>query len=321
MATLHIRCGSDIRQGLAEAGLKGDFLEFSDPVCRGLVPATDDPEAFREARLDYVCGVLGLGRDEALAKLREGEEGLARLNGYERIVLWFEHDIYDQALLIRLLTELDRRPELHDRLEIVQTDRFPGVDRFIGLGQLSPDQLAALWPQRMPVTADQRTLAVRAWDAFRAPAPEALMEIVREADPALPFLSPALERHLQDLPWTRDGLTPTERLTLRAIDEGAETAGRCFAALQRDLELQPFLGDTMYWHEIAWLARAPEPAVGPIEDWKSAAALTDFGRRLLAGEADWIAANGIDRGHGGIRLTGTGPHWRWDDKRGAPRLA
>ena len=36
---LHIRCGDDIRDKLAEAGVEGDFLSFADPAWLGPPPA------------------------------------------------------------------------------------------------------------------------------------------------------------------------------------------------------------------------------------------------------------------------------------------
>ena len=41
MTTLHIRCGSDIKSTLREAGFTGDFLEYSDALCQG--PVLDEP--------------------------------------------------------------------------------------------------------------------------------------------------------------------------------------------------------------------------------------------------------------------------------------
>jgi hypothetical protein len=40
--TVHLRCGSDIRESLRRAGFVGDFLEFSDPYCWGPVPRNGD---------------------------------------------------------------------------------------------------------------------------------------------------------------------------------------------------------------------------------------------------------------------------------------
>ena len=47
LRTLHIRCGSDIRQTLTKAGFVGDFLEYSDPICEGPVPDISGPSAVR----------------------------------------------------------------------------------------------------------------------------------------------------------------------------------------------------------------------------------------------------------------------------------
>jgi hypothetical protein len=41
--------------------------------------------------------------------------------------------------------------------------------------------------------------------------------------------------------------------------------------------------------------------------------LTDTGARVLAGEADQVALNGMDRWIGGVHLHGLHVPWRWDD--------
>jgi hypothetical protein len=51
-----------------------------------------------------------------------------------------------------------------------------------------------------------------AWTAFRSPDPRNL-ETVKIA--ALPFLAAALRRHLEEFPWTTDGLSRTERQILQ----------------------------------------------------------------------------------------------------------
>ena len=314
-STLHIRCGSDIRDGLIQAGIPGDFLEFADPVCRGGTPEGDDA-TFHAARMAYLVGELGEAPAPTEAKLREALNGLDRVGNYDRLVLWFEHDIYDQSVLIRLLSWFAEHPDLRPRLNLIAVDSFPGVERFIGLGQLSPDQLKALWGSEQPVTKAQIDLGQRAWRAFRAPDPRAIFDLASTGTPSLPLLAPALMRHLQELPWTTDGLSLTQRLTLRAIAEGAETPGQCFRDLHDHLEPQPFLGDIMYWPIVTDLASASEPAISDVDTWTAPVGLTEFGNDLLAGNADWVAANGIDRWFGGVHVTPANL-WRWNpaDKR------
>lgn len=315
---LHIRCGSDIRQTLEAAAVPGDFLEFADPVCRGPVPAGADAAGLHRLRGRFIAEAWRQGTPVHCQACLEREwVALADVANYDRVILWFEHDLYDQAILIRLLDHFRDLPDLHDRLYLLSTDHVPGVDRFVGYGQLDPIQLAGLVGQERPVTADMFDLAARAWRAFRDPDPSALAALTTEDLPALPYLTAAMRRHLQELPWTDSGLSLTQRLTLRAVTDGADTPGRAFHALHAVLEDRPFLGDVMYWSDIEALMSAPRPALTPAAGWRDPVALTDFGRALLAGEADWIAVNGVDRWCGGVHLQGPGPVWRWDASSGS----
>jgi hypothetical protein len=195
---------------------------------------------------------------------------------------------------------------------------FPGVERFVGLGQLTPEQLRSLWGTERPVTRAQMDLAARAWAAFTGDDPRAVQAVADGGTPELPFLARALRRHLRELPWTTDGLSLTERLSLRAIAEGAGTPGRAFGRLHRELEPLPYLGDLMWLPILRALAEAAEPAVTPFEGWRDPVRLTEFGHALLEGRADWVAANGIDRWLGGLHLAEPAARWRWDEGTGRP---
>ena len=75
-ATLHLRCGSDIEEGLQQAGFSGDFLEYSDPLCQGPVR---DEAGWLEERADFIAraygGTLGMDRAEIDSKLRRWGAG------------------------------------------------------------------------------------------------------------------------------------------------------------------------------------------------------------------------------------------------------
>ncbi|MBA2780281.1 DUF1835 domain-containing protein [Billgrantia kenyensis] len=258
MATLHIRCGSDIEHSLRTAGFGGDFLEFSDPFCIG--PLRDlPPEELMALRARYLAEISGMTERDIRARLRKGYAGLNELERYERIVLWFEHDSYDQLILAYLLHRLRARlPKA--RIELVAVESVPGVERFIGLGQLAPDLLAWLWQQRRPVEAPLLTLGTQAWQALTADGPEPLQALVASGTPALPMMGRALARHLQEWPAEDDGLGLTERLTLVIVrDHGPLPVGKTFSYLMREYEPLPYLGDLMFWWLLQPLIAGPEP--------------------------------------------------------------
>ena len=315
---LHIRCGSDIYQGLCKAAVPGSFLEVSDPVCQGPLDPALPEAALRRQRAAFVAATYR-GYDDPskiLAKLEAEASGLRHLDRFARIVLWFEHDLYDQAILIRLLARLRAAEDLKDRLFLINIGAFAGIDRFIGLGQLSPPQLARLWGQEKPVTPAQFDEAAAVWRAYTTGDPLVLQDALQQTAGALPFLVPAMTRHLQELPWRLSGLGLTEQLSLRALAEGAETPGQVFARLTGDLEPLPYLGDVMFWPLLAGLAEAPRPAITALTDWRGKVALTDFGRALLSGQGNWLDHNPLDRWIGGLHLRGTAPPFLWDPDKG-----
>jgi hypothetical protein len=66
------------------------------------------------------------------------------------------------------------------------------------------------------------------------------------------------------------------------------------------------------------MAAGPHPLLaldspgGPVQ-MGTGVRLTGAGAQVLAGQADQVALNGIDRWIGGVHLHGNHVPWRWDD--------
>lgn len=316
--TIHIRCGSDIRAGLKAAGFIGDFVEFADPYCHGPVPAGEN---LPEVRAQFVSKAYGLPIAETRARQRREATALAEAITRDRVVLWFEHDSYDQLILARILALLDQRRDAREGtggIELICIDRFPVITRFNGLGQLSPAALRMLWQQRRPVTPQMLTLGSSVWDALRQQSPEALYAIARSGTPALPEMAPALLRHLQELPGLDDGLGLTERLTLAMLAEETMTGGQLFRKLQLETEPLPYLGDLMYWSFLSDLENADDPAIetevtAQPQVWPDRKILlTPLGEQLAAGRADFQSHGPRARWVGGVEVSSRAAPWRWD---------
>jgi hypothetical protein len=250
-------------------------------------------------------------RDEQLAAaLREGRP----------VVLWFEHDLYDQLQLLQICALVAETGYEPGRLELIDVGTFPGRPDFKGLGELSAAELETLWPLRRPVDDELLAVAADAWAAVRAPAPDALAAFVHDrASPRLPHLVPALRRLLEELPAPATGLARSERQLLEVLADRPHTAFELFVAAQRREEA-PFDGDGWFFHRTLQLGRlVAAPAgvrapTGPVEldaFMRTRIAITDDGRRVLAGDADRVELVGIDRWLGGTHLT-RDRIWRWD---------
>ncbi|MHC2144338.1 DUF1835 domain-containing protein [Pseudomonas sp. 210_17 TE3656] len=311
--TQHWRCGNDIEHSLHLAGFTGAFHMFTDPLCMG--PVRDLPnEQYQAMRIDYISQAYALDREQVQRKMFDEYSHLPLMGDCPRAVLWCEADAYDQLFLIRLLSSLEQLPH---RLEVIQIGDMPGVQRFIGIGQLAPDVLAWLWPQRQAVSEPMLQLARQAWTAYCAPSPETWAQLAHRQDLALPFLARALLRQLQELPGLGDGLSLSERLSLQIIGEFGEVPfGRVFAELMAKREPLPYLGDMMFHALLRPLIDSPTPLIAEARtdlEWvKRPLTLTALGEQVLAGQAYWLDQHAPERWVGGVRLLAGQGHWALD---------
>ena len=307
-STLHLRCGSDIRNGLEIAGFVGDFLEFADPFCQGPVP--DLPlDQFVETRADFIAQSYQIAHKDALARIKREYGALTTLGTYDHVVLWFEHDSYDQ-LILAFLMDFIAATKPNTKVDLISVGEIPGIDRFIGLGQLSPELLIWCWQNhRMPLRADMLTFGTKVWKALRADDPRHLKTLAEKTTAPLPHMPAALKRHLAELPDPQTGLGLTQKLTLQIIkDHGPVTVGKVFGHLMRRYDPLPCLGDLMFWSEIQWMMDCKDAlftlsASDPKTNWaEHTITLTSTGHETLAGRRNFLDNFTGVRWVGGIRM-------------------
>ena len=304
---LHITNGDIAADLIRQTGIGGEVLPWRDVLHEGPLPAGLSLEEMSEVRAHFLAQPgMADSFEEMRAEFRTRDATLAARLG-EEIVLWFEADLYDQLQIVQILDWLGSRAAT--QVSLICIGEHPGVARFIGLGQLTAQELARLYPARRPITRPQLKVAHQAWTALTAPDPEQLNRLTREDTSALEFLGPALLRLLAEYPLTNNGLGETERQVLRALDPAPATFERLFPLVQA-MEERPFMGDSTLWLRIVALGRGPVPAVtiGTPE-----LEITPFGRDCHQGKSDFIRANGIDRWIGGVHLT-SDSRWRWDPR-------
>ncbi|HEV8628912.1 MAG TPA: hypothetical protein VGV61_01245, partial [Thermoanaerobaculia bacterium] len=307
---LHITNGDSVLHGFRGGGVPGEYLSWADALHDGPVPATATLEELSEVRARALAA-FGWGDYAGLrAAFARRDEALSRRGEHAEVVLWFEHDLFDQLQLLQLLDWFARHGTGGARLSLVQVGAFPGVEPFRGLGQLSGAQLASLLPARQPVTARQLSIAAEAWADVRAPEPTGLAARAARACPELPFLAAALRRLVEEYPSTREGLARSERQVLQAIAGGAHER-RAIYLRASAAEAVPW-GDASVFLRLDTLTAAQVPALERASSGSHR--LTALGRRLLAGEEDWVrTSGGLDRWVGGVHLRGTAMRWRWDE--------
>jgi hypothetical protein len=298
---VHICNGDSTANGLSLAELPGEVRVWADALDQGPVLPVADDEHYRMRGEFWASRGLG-SADENRKRLAEYDRGADEATTAEEVVLWFEHDLFDQLALVRLLARFARKG-LPAQLTIVSIDRHPEVPNFLGFGELEPHQLAELWPRRTPLSRDAIDEAITAWIAVTAADPRAMPFLTRRIK-ALPFLAGALERQLEELPDAQSGLSRTERQVLAAITRG-EAGHAKIVALSHASDPRYTMTDVVLHATLQALTHCGLVA---------GEAVTPLGRQALAGGIDRVHECGIDDWRGGVRLTGRGPVWRWESR-------
>ena len=322
-AMLHITNGDCAAKLIGACGIGGDVLPWRDVLHEGPVPAGLELRELSRVRASYIAD-QGWGElAEVQGRFHERDRTLADLGRHEEVVLWFEHDLYDQLQILQILDWMG----MHEvsgrtRLSLICIDRFSGIERFLGLAQLDPQQAASLFSARRPVSEAQTDLATRAWEAFRSPDPTAVDDLLSSDCSSLPFLSGALRRHLEQFPAVRNGLSRTEQQILERTALGETSAANLFRNDQVR-EIDPFLGDLTFFSYLKRLAGASRPLVviapaAPETPFaERTVTLTDTGHDVFVGRSDAVDLNGVDRWWGGVHQTGKSLRWRWDEAHSA----
>ena len=263
------------------------------------MPADETLAQTSAVRSQYL-GVHGYGNPIRLGRAFEKrDEVIARCAEYEEVVLWFEHDLYDQLQLLQILHFLGSQSLPLGKVQLIQTDDF--------LGNLNPEEFMPLQTKRRPVNAATFKLAAQVWDAFRAPTPQPLYDLHDHVTSEMRHLHGAIRRLFEEYPALRTGLSRTQGQILDTVAEGANRRDDIFR-LSQMREEAVFLGDAPFFAILDGMADSDAPL---LERTDLGFSLSALGSKVHAEQSDWLETHAIDRWIGGVHLEGDAV-WRWD---------
>ena len=234
MQELHILNGDFALKIWQESGFSGESLVWKETYIEGPLPLTDDLHIFRTARAEFLshfAEVSGLETERLYRHLQKMDDAVLNFSG--SLTLWFDSCIFDQTLLMRILSLLTLR-----------CDELPAVFLYCCPGNcLTAEDFQRGKTEKIRLTSKDFQLASRTWYAFKEQDREKMIFLAQTGDfERLPAMKKALLRCADEIP-DSSGLNRTRRQILKLAAEGCGSFIEIFKGLDRFEEL-PFLGDT-----------------------------------------------------------------------------
>lgn len=232
---LHILNGDCALELWKQCGFRGQSLVWRETYLEGPLPDTDDLHVFREARAEYLSHfteLSGMDRSRLYRHLLKMDEAVMLLPEEATLMLWFDSCMFDQTILMRILSLLNRNKNAIniflyccDGCCLQKADFMEGKSKQV---QLQPHDCDT---------------AGEAWSFFIRKDADGIMRLLkREPFERLPKMKKALLRCIDEIP-DRNGLTRTQRQILNLVADGRHAFMEIFKGLD-DFEEYPFLGDT-----------------------------------------------------------------------------
>lgn len=143
-------------------------------------PIFIDPAAQqnRLLRAEVLQATMGIPAAEYLAGCAEQERRISGFRQYDEVVLWFEHDLFDQSMLAYLLHWFNGQKPGNTKLSLLCIGEFPGIELFHGLGQLTEAQLSTLAGTWRNIGRKELQLGSLLWEAYAAADPRELADLL-----------------------------------------------------------------------------------------------------------------------------------------------
>jgi hypothetical protein len=322
---LHIHNGDSAADTARQSGLAGEHFAWRESLITGPTPGGLSDDDWRSLRAQHLSESYGIDLQECEQNLLSQEQALSSFSEHDEVILWFEHDLFCQLHLLYLLNWFSQRAQGKPKLSLICIGEFPGRENFRGLGELTPQELASLFPARQQVTQKQFDVAAEAWEVYCSDDPTNLQNLLKVDTSSLPFLSNAFKLHLQRFPSTKNGLGRIENTALRLIDSGAINFNELFPRFAETEALYGF-GDAQLWLALRHMNLVREPVfsvnntAGEEMDRAIVATavfeITETGKAVVRAENDFAALNGVEHWLGGVQLSGRKNIWRWDEQSG-----
>lgn len=236
VSELHILNGDLALKLWERCNFQAPSLVWRETYLEGPLPATPNLHLFRKARANYLATfaeLAAIDEKRLYGYLQKQDDAILDLPENATVMLWFDACIFDQTILMRILS-------------LLQTKSNSSINVFLyccNSNCLTANDFQTGIKKRIRLTPQDWQLAGQAWKLFLNRNAEGMMQLAESGNfDHMPAMQKALLRCAEEVPGS-DGLNRTQRQILQLAASGSCSFMEIFKGLS-NFEEYPFLGDT-----------------------------------------------------------------------------
>ena len=112
---------------MEKANIPGVFLPWRDVLHDGPVPQGLSLAELSQVRAEFIIS-RGWGTPETVTQdFIERDNLLKSYANYKKVIMWFEHDLYDQLQILQILDWFHHNPPGETELSLICVDQYLGM--------------------------------------------------------------------------------------------------------------------------------------------------------------------------------------------------
>ncbi len=268
---LHITNGDILTKRLHALKPKGDIITWREMLCEGKTLTNVGSEPFWKARFEFLNKNYKVSKSWFIEKTLKEYRSLCNHKQQDRIVLWFEHDLFCQINMLAVISWLKANRK-YAEISLVCSGK-EGASGNNGLNDLNDQQLLNLYSNRTILNRDDIEYADYVWQLYCSDNPIRLENLTDFKNYQFDYLSDAITSHLLRFPSIKNGLNAMENNILQlSVDKKPKSRKALLNTILKNQGTLGF-GDSQYDRALSRLK--------PLFSTFNPVKLTEKGRQIL----------------------------------------
>ncbi|MCM4156800.1 DUF1835 domain-containing protein [Gramella sp. AN32] len=213
-STLHIVNGDSLASQMNELNLEGKVIIWRELLCEGPTRKTIDAEFFSQ-RKKFLYETYEISDQHYEDRFISEIEKLRDYNDYDKVVLWFEFDLFCHLNMLAAINFIGENKE-NVPVSLVCSRKLKGEKELKPLSQLSLKELSNHFDNRIELNEDDLEIARLIWELYCGNNPLKLKPLIKTKS-NFEYLSSCIRAHVERFPNTETGINSLERNILKLI--------------------------------------------------------------------------------------------------------